>query len=507
MPLSVSKSEVIVTVKDKSTTRGLRVSNYMRRTLSISALLAPVAILFLLSFPAGSALTQSTSTAKAVYISFDDARQVVATLAEILPAELKGQSETEIAAAWPAWVAHYDSQIRARLAQGDEDSVVNFLLFGTSFTKQPRVTLAELQALNVAAANVTSSAVIAARIHDLVRAAAGPAGNDRLTFTQTILKRKGLDLATAGGKLAAEKFLANALQRVMAENGAYARTLEAARLQGDATEEFAERSRLFRARGLSSDTSLLPNYAIEESLKELKARGLVSNNVRRVAVIGPGLDFTDKQEGYDFYPPQTIQPFALIDSLVRLGLAKPNELEVTTFDLSERVNGHLMQARARAQRGQSYVVQLPRDEAARWEPGAVSYWQRFGDQIGSAVPPVATPAVAGTLKLRAIRIPPSVVRKISPVDTNIVLQRLELAPTEKFDLIIATNILVYYDNFDQSLAMLNVERMLKPGGFLLSNNALLELPFFRIHSVGYSSVRYSARSDDGDQIVWYRLAE
>lgn len=464
------------------------------------------ALAFLIFGISSIASIQTSQQTKAVYISFADARQVVATLAEILPTELKGKSENEIAAAWPGWIARYDSQIRARLAQGDEDSVVNFLLFGTSFTKQPRATLVELQGLNAANASVTSNAVIAARIRDLVRAAATPAGNDRLTFTQTTLKRKGINLATPGGQLAAEKFLAAGLQRVMAENGGYARTLEAARLQGDATEEFAERSRLFRARGLSSDTSLLPNYAIEESLKEMKTRDLLSARVKRVAVIGPGLDFTDKQEGYDFYPQQTIQPFALIDSLLRLGLAMPNELEVTTFDLSERVNGHLVQARARAQRGQSYVVQLPRDEAARWEPGAISYWQRFGDQIGTTVPPVATPAVAGSLKLRAVRIPPSIVRKISPVDTNIVLQRLELAPAERFDLIIATNILVYYDNFDQSLAMLNVQRMLKPGGFLLSNNALLELPFLQIHSVGYSSVRYSERADDGDQIVWYQLA-
>jgi len=42
---------------------------------------------------------------RAVYISFADARQVVSTLAEILPDELKGKSEREIAAAWPAWLA------------------------------------------------------------------------------------------------------------------------------------------------------------------------------------------------------------------------------------------------------------------------------------------------------------------------------------------------------------------------------------------------------------------
>ena len=41
---------------------------------------------------------------------------------------------------------------------------------------------------------------------------------------------------------------------------------------------------------------------------------------------------------------------------------------------------------------------------------------------------------------------------------------------------VATNVFVYYDVLDQALAMANVRAMLKPGGFLLSNNALIELP-------------------------------
>src|SRR3954463_5165543 len=235
--------------------------------------------ILLLTLISSSASIQSSRKTTAVYIPFADARQTILTLAEILPDELKDKTENEIATAWPAWVARYDSQIRARLAQGDEDSTINFLLFGTSFTKQPRLTLAELKSLNAANANVSGNPVIAARIRDLVRAVALPGSNDRLSFARKVLAGKGINLATAAGKLDAEKFLAAGLQRVMAENGGYARTLEAARLQGDATEEFAERSRLFRARGLSSDTSLLPNYAIEESLKEIKRRGLLSSPV------------------------------------------------------------------------------------------------------------------------------------------------------------------------------------------------------------------------------------
>jgi hypothetical protein len=52
--------------------------------------------------------------------------------------------------------------------------------------------------------------------------------------------------------------------------------------------------------------------------------------------------------------------------------------------------------------------------------------------------------------------------------------------------------------------MANVELMLRPGGLLLSNNALLELPFSRMHSVDYLTVVYSDRPDDGDHIVWYQ---
>jgi hypothetical protein len=48
--------------------------------------------------------------------------------------------------------------------------------------------------------------------------------------------------------------------------------------------------------------------------------------------------------------------------------------------------------------------------------------------------------------------------------------------------------------------------MLRPGGFLLSNNALLELPFSQMHSVGYETAVYSDRQGDGDHIVWYQRA-
>ena len=84
--------------------------------------------------PLATQQSQRSSARSPVYISFADAQQITNALVEALPAELKGKSKDEIKAAWPSWVKRYDAEIRARLARGDEDSVVNFLLFGTSFS-------------------------------------------------------------------------------------------------------------------------------------------------------------------------------------------------------------------------------------------------------------------------------------------------------------------------------------------------------------------------------------
>jgi hypothetical protein len=454
------------------------------------------------------------------YTPYTDAQPILEALSEVLPPELKGKNPDEIKTQWLTWIARRDAEIRRRLIQGDEDSLVNFLLFGKSFTRQPRITGKQVTLLarltvqkglepSLAAPSAEDSKldeILKGRINDLINGLTAPGNNERLLFArQLVVAQKGYQPLSAAGKDRIRKYLLLSLERVLTEQAGYVKALEAARLLGDPREEFYERSKLYRNRGLSLDTSILPDFAIEEALKRMTSEGLLKKgSVRRIAIVGPGLDFTDKQEGFDFYPQQSIQPFAVIDSLIRLGLSSPGELRVETLDLSPRVNDHLRHARKLAQRGTAYVVQLPRNLQAQWKPGAVSYWERFGDQIGAPTQPVTIPADLGDVKLRAVRIKPEVVLRITPADVNIVLQRLELAPAERFDLIIATNILVYYDTFEQSLAMSNVDEMLRPGGFLLSNNALPEFPFLPLHAFGFETVVYSDRPNDGEHIVWYQ---
>ena len=86
-----------------------------------------------------------TMARKVVYLSYADAKPILEAGADILPQGLRGKSQSELARDWPNWVVQRDGEIRARLMQGDEDTLVNFLLFGTSYTKQPRITQQQLR--------------------------------------------------------------------------------------------------------------------------------------------------------------------------------------------------------------------------------------------------------------------------------------------------------------------------------------------------------------------------
>jgi hypothetical protein len=419
-------------------------------------------------------------------VSFRDAKPILERLTASLPPELAGKSASELEEAWADWVSRRNREIRARLERGDEDSVVNFLLFGTTFTTQRR-----------------GAGAVRARTTDLISAIGSPVANERLQFVREVVARRGIDLTTATGREQARIYFSDLLARVDGEIDGYAREIQAVRSKPNGPE-FAVRSSLYRTRGLSSDTSIRPDFAIDRALEALASKGTFkAGSVGRVGVIGPGLDFTDKAEGYDFYPPQTTQPFSVIDSLRRLGLARTNDLRLTTFDLSARVNRHLHAARARADAGESYVVALPRDRDGRWRSDLVGFWKNFGSRIGEATNLSLTPPDG--VDLRAVRIRPEVVSSLEVRDLNIVVERLApLADEDRFDLIVATNILVYYGVFEQSLALANVASMLRPGGFLLSNNVLVELPTTPLHAVGDSRVVYSDHPDDTDDIVWYQ---
>src|SRR5262249_36521068 len=157
-------------------------------------------------------------------------------------------------------------------------------------------------------------------------------------------------------------------------------------------------------------------------------------------------------------PVQTLQPFTSIDSLLRLGLAGSlSELQVMTLDISPRVNNHIQAIRNRARSGVPYVLRLPTDPGTEWTADLMAYWKRIGDRIGlETLLPKPTDMNKG-LGLRAIEVHPEVQARVTPVDFNVVTEKWTGQP---FDLVIATNVLVYYDKLDQALAFARIEAML-----------------------------------------------
>jgi hypothetical protein len=449
----------------------------------------------LASIPIIFAAAMSLLAASRAFTSYASVKAVLEAQADRLPEGLRNPDEAK----WSAWSQQQDQAIRARLEQGDLDSMVNLLLLGTSFTKRPRILVENIT-------EASKSGALRTRVDDLVTGLGNPGDNQRLVFLSGLLRSRGIDPAAPG---AAGVFLYKNLERVLQER----RTI-AGRAADAKPTSLLDRASLFSDRGVSLDTSILPDFSIEQTLRDLKKRGVLrEGQVTRVAVIGPGLDFIDKSEesGYDYYPQQTVQPFALYDSLVRLGLAGANSLSMSILDISPRVIDHIQRARERARKNTGYVIQLPRDTGRPWPPELVSYWSSLGNQIGTEVKPIRPPEIfqrlngGQGLETRAVRVRPDVVLACQPLELNIVLESMDLTTTNHFDLVVATNIFLYYDAFEQMLALENTGAMLKPGGMLLTNDRLPEVPGGSMRQAGVTDVRFDDRGVGARDVVgWYQ---
>jgi hypothetical protein len=397
------------------------------------------------------------------FLSLEAAQPVLEAYAGSLPPALTAGPLDD--ARWSQWIAAEDRATRQRLEQGEEDTLSNLLRFGVTFTREYRITDDYLPRYGQ---STLVNAFAENRTNDLIGALTVPHATEGLQQMRVFIEKRGYSLDSPAARARVKKYLLDNLARLRDDF-----------LRAQSEESRRNRSTEFSRRGISLDTNLWPGYDFDFTIRELMARGWLSaGSVRRVAIVGPGLDFVNKQQGFDFSPPQTIQPFAVIDTLSRLGLSSAESIEVTTLDISPNVNAHIERARTRARAGQPYVLQLAWDAGGRWSDefrGKFSeYWRRLGDRLGDSVKPIAVPEAAQGIETRAIRVRPVVAARIAPLDLNIVFQRLAVPPDRAFDLVLATNIFVYYGEFEQSLARANVAALLKPGGTLLTNDKLPE---------------------------------
>jgi len=421
----------------------------------------------LLLFPLAFSLAASAQQPKAEFMPVDAAQPVLKAFSDTLPPDLRNAPD---AAAWQAWVQGQDKSIRERLVTGEEDTLTNLLRFGVTYTSEYQI---DREYLAVYGTSSLVNSFAENRANDLVKALASPTASEGMVEMRTFLIQRGYGFKTPEERAKVKQHLLENLAHMRDEFAQFREKLK--------TADLAEQAQLYAQRGISLDSNLWPDYALDRSLSELVQAGLLKpGSVRRIGIVGPGLDFVNKEFGNDFYPPQSIQPFAVIDSLVRLGLTDARNFELYTFDISPSVNIHLARARQNALAGKPYIVQLPWNSAVPFAPeymaAFTTYWQALGKQIGTPVKPATVPLkLADEVHIEAVSIRPEIARHITPVDTNIVFQRVPIVnQDEKFDLIIGTNIFIYYDAFEQSLARVNLAAMLKPGGFVLSNDLLAD---------------------------------
>jgi len=417
------------------------------------------------------------------FLSFDRLEPLLPGNRFTLPGDLSGTRD-QIRAAWPRWIQSHDREIRARLVRGEEDTLVNFILFGVSFTDRPRVLPDD--------ASETALRLIDERTQHFIAAIAMP-NSDRLNLLNNLLSRLGYRTSTEPERQRLRQYISSQVSRYMAEREQYRAAMNRARADTSTSDNAA--SRVYKDRGLSVDTDFRPNYALDQALADVKRRGLL-RSVKRVAIVGPGLDFTDKDSGFDYYPLQTLQPFALIDSLVRLEMARATDLKVSIFDISTQSLDHISQAISRARSRQPYTLQLVLDRTPSWNSGALNYWRRLGERIGSNVSPLTAPSQIRNVDRRAVRIPPEIVTTLAPQPLNIVTQHVEAPSSQKFDLIVATNILLYYDRLEQALALLNIESMLNAGGVALFNDPVEDYAGLRLRRVATLPVPYTPDQSD-----------
>jgi hypothetical protein len=368
------------------------------------------------------------------------------------------------AATWPDWIQKHDSEIRLRLIRGEEDTLTDFLRFGLSFTKQPPISNSELIQYDSSA---TTRATAERRVGDLVSAMLSPGNNERVAQTRAFVEGRGFALHSHESTDKLKAYLLTNLLRMRDEFVQYLH-------QPQGANPFE----IFKDRGISLDTNLWPDFLIDVHLQHMVEAGLLKpGSIKRVAIVGPGLDFSNKEGGSDYYPPQTNQPFVVIDSLLRLGLSDSKVLEVYTLDISPNVNLHIQQARERAVAGAPYVLQLPWNTAAplaqEYRSHFENYWQNLGENIGESTSPVVIPAsLADRTQTKAVKVRPEIVDRIHALDLDVVCQHVKLPDDQGFDLVIGTNVFLYYGLFDQLLTRSNIALMLKPGGFLFSNDGL-----------------------------------
>ena len=156
-----------------------------------------------------------------------------------------------------------------------------------------------------------------------------------------------------------------------------------------------------------------------------------------------------------------------LDALIETGLARPGDLDLTAADINPRVTDHLRRTRNAPPR-LSLVTDIAEKDGVTFSQEYREYFADLGTHLST--PSAHVRAVEdddGRLR-KLVQVSAALARVLRAESLDIVTERLT---GPGFDLVIATNILPYFDDRQLALAAANISAMLAPGGVFLHNEA------------------------------------
>jgi hypothetical protein len=365
--------------------------------------------------------------------------------------------------------ASYVERIRdtntKRVREGDLDHLVFYMLQSRRVTSLPPIepALSAKAFVNMlsdqergvflrdaTAPSARVPADVRARVRALIRALESPGKDARLLYFR--------ELAGATFPNQHDKEAALIREYIRAMRFVYEKEF-VAQQSSDRTTRVVE---LYRSRGLSTDTAVEAGYLVYLGLGIIKSLD-PQRQIRRVLIVGPGLDLAPRTALHDESPPQSYQPWAVIDALVSLKLAWMNDLTVLGADINPRVVNHLRRAAADPP-VLTLTSEIRETSAVTLTPDYRDYFTGLGSAIGTAR---QSNRRSNPLS-KTVQVSDAAARSLNAAALDIVSERLDAAP---FDLVVATNILPYFDDVQLTLALTNVSAMLGPGGMFLHNES------------------------------------
>jgi hypothetical protein len=406
-----------------------------------------------------SSIASLCATAIAIQTLAGEGGRVDITWEDTAPLRARLEAKGVTSDSFPSYVAQVRESNARRVREGDLDHLIFYLLQSTRFTSlapiepalsakalvesfDPPAREAFLQ--NPATASARVPASVRSRAAALLRALDSPERDPRLAYFRALVNtafpdRRQRAAALDGEYLRAMKFVYE--KEFVAQRSA--RGLDAV-------------AELYRTRGLSTDTAVEAGFLVYQGLGVLRSLQ-PDRRIRRVLIVGPGLDLAPRTGFSDARSPESYQPWAVIDALLALGLSRVDDVEVVAVDINPRVAAHLQRAAA-SPPALTLVSEIRESDTVVLTEEYREYFARLGRAIGDVS---ANPHK--TVHVRA-----NVARALRADTLDVVTERLSGAP---FDLVVATNILPYFDDVALMLAMTNIAGMLGPQGIFLHNEA------------------------------------